>query len=492
MAHPILSIMKKTASFRSSLSTNHYPLSNLYWNAACFLAGAFIFGHSLAQTAQANTDSDRVVVMISVDGLGAYYLDDPKADMPTIRALAADGARATMMKASTPTVTWPNHTTLVTGVTPAKHGVLGNNYFDRQTRKKVTLISDPVYDKDEIVKVPTIYDLAKTAGLKTAGIRWPATRNAKTLDWTIPDVLTTNLLRKYTTPALFADCQKAGIDVFAGEPAEAGSGSPPPKPTDQTCTRVFNLILHEHHPHLALLHVIDVDHTEHLKGPKTPEAYAAVKVADDEVGQVWEELKRDYPERATLLVVSDHGFSPINRMILPNIILRKAGLIEPAGKKTASTSVQLVSQGGLEMVYVMDDAHRADLMERVKKAFQGVEGISKIVGPKEFEYYGIANPKDDPHAPDMILFAEEGCTFGDTAAGELPFIDKPERKGSHGHDPDLPDLHATFVAWGAGIKHGVKLGEIPNTDVAPTIAKLLGLSIPNPDGKVLKDVLAEK
>ena len=100
------------------------------------------------------TNTDRIVVMISVDGLAGYYLDDPKAEMPTIRALAAAGARATMMKASTPTVTWPNHTTLVTGVTPARHGVVGNNYFDRATGKKVTLISDPVYDKDQIVKGP--------------------------------------------------------------------------------------------------------------------------------------------------------------------------------------------------------------------------------------------------------------------------------------------------------------------------------------------------
>lgn len=453
-----------------------------------------MFHHLSASAAESEPSSDHIIAMISVDGLAAYYLDDPKAEMPTIRALAADGARASMMKASTPTVTWPNHTTLVTGVTPAKHGVLGNNYFNRQTRKKVTLISDPVYDKDEIVKVPTIYDLAKAAGLKTAGIRWPATRNAKTLDWAIPDVLNTNLLRKYTTPTLFADCEKAGIDIFAGD-AEPGSSSPPPKPTDETCTRVFNLILHEHRPQLAILHVIDVDHTEHLRGPKSPEAYAAVKAADDEVRQVWDELKRDYPGKATLFVVSDHGFSPIQHMVLPNVALRKAGIVEATvGKKGAavSGSLQIVTQGGSAFVYVLDEARRSEIIERIKKALQGLEGMSKIIGPEKFADYGVANPKDDPHAPDVILFAEEGCVFGDTAAGELPFIDKPERRGSHGHDPNLPDLHATFVAWGAGIKHGIKLGEISNVDVAPTIAKLLGFSIPNAQGKALQEVLAEK
>ena len=427
--------------------------------------------------------------MISVDGLAAYYLDDPKAEMPTIRALAAEGARASMMKASTPTVTWPNHTTLVTGVTPARHGVLGNNYFDRATGRKVTLISDPVYDKDEIVKVPTLYDLANAAGMKTTGIRWPATRNAKTLDWAIPDVINTNLLRKYTTPALLAECENAGIDIFAGDKTEPGSGSPPPKPTDETCVRVFNFILHQHRPSLALLHVIDVDHTEHLNGPKSPEAYEAVKIADTQVREVWDELKRDFPGKATLLVVSDHGFSPIKRMILPNVILRKAGLLETGPKKNATNSIQIVTQGGAALVYVLDNARRSEIVEKIKKALKGLDGVSKIVEPDHFKDYGVANPKDDPHAPDLLLFAQEGCNFGDTAAGELPFNDKPERKGSHGHDPSIPHLYATFVAWGAGIKPGTRIGQIQNTTVAPTIAKLLGFSIPNAEGKALDEIL---
>src|SRR5580765_2236331 len=176
------------------------------------LAGLWIlFCASTASLAFAADVPDRIVVMISVDGLAGYYLDDPKAEMPTIRALAAGGARASMMKASTPTVTWPNHTTLVTGVNPARHGVLGNNYFDRETGKGVRLISDPVYDKDQIVKVPTIYDLAKDKGLKTAAIRWPATRNASTLDWTIPDMATGKPTLTFTTPRLKEACERAGI-----------------------------------------------------------------------------------------------------------------------------------------------------------------------------------------------------------------------------------------------------------------------------------------
>jgi predicted AlkP superfamily pyrophosphatase or phosphodiesterase len=433
-----------------------------------------------------SVQSDRIVVMISVDGLAGYYLDDPKAEMPTIRALAAGGARASCMKASTPTVTWPNHTTLVTGVNPAKHGVVGNNYLDRATGKKVVLITDPVYDKDEIVKVPTIYDLAKAQGLKTAAIRWPATRNAKTLDWTIPDVASPELYKKYTTPALLSECEAAGLKIVKEEAAKGVDM----KPEDETCTRAFNLILKNDRPNLALLHLVNVDHTEHLKGPKSEDAYTAVKAADDQVREVWEELKRDYPGKATLFVVSDHGFSPINKILLPNVILRKVGLLDSA-KKNADGAVQMVPQGGAAFIYIKDEANRSEIIKRITKAFHGMEGVSKVVGPKESKDYGVADPKKDPHAPDMILFAEEGNAFGDTAAGDLPFEEKPERKGSHGHDPNLPDLHATFVAWGARIKEGVKLDEISNTSVAPTIAQLMGLKIPDADGKPLKKILAD-
>src|ERR1700733_11656874 len=139
-------------------------------HAVFIFAGLAVAAHFPAQAAP---ETDRVVAMISVDGLAAYYIDDPKADMPTLRQLAAEGARAESMKAVTPTVTWPNHTTLVTGDYPARHGVVGNNYYDREAGKKMVLISDPVFDKDQIVKVPTIYDAAKAAGMKTAAIRWP-------------------------------------------------------------------------------------------------------------------------------------------------------------------------------------------------------------------------------------------------------------------------------------------------------------------------------
>jgi hypothetical protein len=173
------------------------------------------------------------------------------------------------------------------------------------------------------------------------------------------------------------------------------------------------------------------------------------------------------------------------------VILKEMGLVETQGSKVTGGSVQIVPQGGSAMVYIIDDANRDSIVKQIKKAFAGVDGVASVISAEEFPAYGIANPRRDPHAPDMMLFAKMGYFFGDTAAGSIPTDTKPERKGSHGHDSNFPDLRAVFIACGAGIKPGVQLGDIDNKSVAPTVARLLGLEIPNAEGKPLADALAE-
>ncbi len=460
-------------------------LANAMMRRMFRVAVTVLIGLPAARSATA-ADTQRTVVMVSVDGLAAFYRDDPQAEMPTIRALADAGAWG-RMKASTPTVTWPNHTTLVTGVKPARHGVVGNDYYDRDQRRRVALILDPEFDKEQIIKVPTVYDVAKSKGLTTAAVRWPASRNAKSLDWQMPEVGSNELLHKYTTTAIIKECQAAGVWAD-GEPTSSG-GRDLYIVSDETATRVFKHILHSHRPNLALLHVIHVDHTEHVSGPRSPEAYAAIRAADEQVREIWELLKRDFAGQATLVIVSDHGFSPIEHTILPNVTLRDAGLVEVQDKNVTGGAVHVVVQGGSALVYVLDRPRRAEIVETIKRKFTGSTGIGKVVGPGQLHDHGVAEPTDDPHAPDMILFASEGYAFAETATGTAAMIDESKRRGTHGHDENLPNLHATFVAWGAGIKPGTQLGLFDNTDVAPTIAALLGLSMGETDGKPLAAAL---
>ncbi len=121
----------------------------------------------------------RHVVLVSVDGLAADYLDDPKADLPTLRMLRRIGASAGGMITTFPSVTWPAHTSLITGTRPRTHGILANTTYDRRTRQPVVYIGDPQLTKDQAIHAPTLYDAAHKSGLKTAAVIWPCTNGAR-------------------------------------------------------------------------------------------------------------------------------------------------------------------------------------------------------------------------------------------------------------------------------------------------------------------------
>jgi len=436
--------------------------------------------------------AERHVILISVDGLAADYLNDPKAHMPTIRRLAAEGAVAQGMLASFPTVTWPNHTTLVTGVEPGRHGVLGNSYFDRQKQEVVRLIPDPDFDKDQIVKVPTVYDVAHRAGLKTAAIIWPASRNAKTLDWTVPDCMTKELWDKYGTASWLDELRKEGIPVDMQETWCKGLGGGVQR--DWMYARMTAQVIRKHRPRLVLLHLIEVDHVQHDKGPRTPEAYWVCSYIDDRIRDVVEAVEAaGLRDRATFLIVSDHGFLPYTKSIFPNVLLKKEGLVRMEAEKIVERRAFVVTQGGAAYVYVLDRERRAELLDKLKALFRDLEGVQTVLEEREFAKVGLLLPSQDPRMPDLILTPKDGYTFNGNVVREKAvleaIIESGPLKGAHGHLPDDPRMHATFIASGSGIRAGARLGLVRSVDVAPTAARLLGLRMENVEGRVLESIL---
>lgn len=426
---------------------------------------------------------DHCVILISVDGLAGFYLDDPQADMPTIRGLAREGARAQGMICSFPTVTWPNHTTLVTGVPPARHGVIGNNYLDRETAKSVPLLPDPLFDKDEIVKVPTIYDVAHQAGLTTAGVIWPATRNARTLNWTVPDMGGDDAWTKYGTPSWIEELRAAKLPIekhgtWVKEPAGGVQ-------RDWLYARLAAHVLQEHSPNVLLVHLVELDHVEHRHGPRTPEAYWAVSYEDDRVRDIVEAARRSPKgDRTTIIVASDHGFFHIDKDIRPNVLLKK--LAPPSGDRPVARAV---SQGGGCMVYVLDPERKAELIPLLRDQFKGVEGIDAVFEADQFARLGQSTPSADPHSPDLWLAAKEGYSFTDADTGDDIVAPRATRGGTHGYLPGQPGLYGTLVMAGAGIRPGTNLGMVSNEDVAPTMAELLKIKLPGAEGRVLKEAL---
>ncbi len=430
----------------------------------------------------------RIVILVSLDGFAHFYFEDPRAHLPTLRRLAREGAVADRgMVCSFPTVTWPNHTTLVTGVPPARHGVLGNSVFDRQTGEPVQLLIDPVFDKAEIVKVPTVYDAAHAAGLKTAGVVWPATRNAKSLDWTVPDMGPQDLFEKYSSPAWLAELRSESlpIDLYGGwvKAKEGGARR------DWMFTRATASLLRRHAPNLVLLHLIETDHTQHESGPKGGDALWAVNTADDRLRDLVAAIEENgLRDRTTLIVTADHGFFATDHVIHANVKLRELGLVRVEGTKVTGKDAWSVSQGGAASIYVTDRARAGEIVPRIKQAFQELEGVEAVFEPKDYGKIGQATPDQDRFGADLWVAAREGYSFSGTATGnQVISVTRPN--GSHGFLPSHPGMHALFVAWGRGIKPGSRLGEIQNTEVAPTIAHLLGIELSSAEGHALAGML---
>lgn len=438
--------------------------------------------------ASAPREEVRHLVLISIDGLRGDTLEDPLAHVPTIRRLAREGATAAGLTCSFPSVTWTCHTTLVTGTHPARHGVIANNYFDRSTGKVVDLIPDPLFDKDEIVKAPTLYDLAHRAGLKTAAVIWPASRNAKTLHWTVPDVKTRELFLRYGTPEWLDELRAEGIPVDMQEVWCGRTGGGVPR--DWMYTRMSVQLIRKHRPNLLLLHLVEPDHAQHASGPRSPDAYWAASYADDRVRDVVEAIESEgLRDRTALFVLSDHGFAGYTRTIHPNVHLRKAGLLTMEAGKPASRQAYALPQGGACFLYVLDRDRREQILANLKSRFRTQEGIQAVFEERDFPGLGLPTPDRDPRMPDLILAAKEGYTFSDATTGDNLVTSSPTQKGSHGHLPDHPPLQGMLVAWGAGIRPGARLPVVHAVDVAPTAARLLGLRMEGVDGRALVEML---
>ncbi len=430
------------------------------------------------------------VVLVSVDGLAASYFDDSKAEMPTLRAIASQGARAKGMHAAFPTVTWPTHTTLVTGVHPARHGVLGNSVWDREKGRGVTYIGDPELTKDEAVKVPTLYDAVAASGGTAAGVIWPCTTGAKSLKFMIPDVGKIELFNRFTTPGFVDEAVAAGVDI--SKLGEWGWSKEHSNERDRLYARTASYLLTKHHINLVMVHLITPDGVEHANGPHTREAYQAVKDADLCIQEIWETLQQPaFEGNSAIFVVSDHGFAPYEKYIKPNVILKELGLVaSDRDDDVKDRKAWTVTQGGSAFVYALDDEHRSQHVATMKERFQKLEGISGIVTPAEYKMFGLPDPTTNSQSPDLVLLTQPGYSF--IASLEPPAItDTKGLKGSHGHDHRPDYMHATFVAAGIGIKPGVELETVRGIDVAPTIAHLMGVELKNVDGRVLDEIFTQ-
>jgi predicted AlkP superfamily pyrophosphatase or phosphodiesterase len=414
------------------------------------------------------------VVVISIDGFAAFYWTDERARLPHLRSLAERGAIATDMEAVFPTTTWPTHVSMVTGVSPKAHGVVANHILNRQTGTAEDLTGDPIYDAPALLRAPTVYDLAHRAGLRTAAVDWPATRNATTLDFNLPFFKDQRIFETQTSRAVWEELCALGYPMH-----RQGEWALLPKRfhKDEMVGRVAAHAIRRHEPALLLLHFLCVDSFQHLYGPRSPEAYWALEYVDGLIGRFLDSLPAPGLDETAVFVVSDHGFLESNREIRPNVRLRKLG---------AQREARFVMNHGAGALYRLD----TDLVgvDQLAREIATLEGVSGMWPASEYEALGLPAPVDHHQVADVMFEAAPGYSYGDAADGPDE-LGAPKYLGTHGQRPIYADNAAFFLAAGAGIRRGVPLGQIKSRDVAPTVAATLDLRMAAVEGAILTRAL---
>jgi predicted AlkP superfamily pyrophosphatase or phosphodiesterase len=413
------------------------------------------------------------VLMISVDGLKPEYVLDADAHglkIPFLRGLMRDGSYARGVIGVWPTVTYPSHTTLLTGLTPAQHGIYNNLEFDpRHT------YADSWYWYARQIRVPTLWHAAHAAGMSTASIGWPVSVGAADVDFLIPEYWRTFRPTADLDPsdADLMDALSRPEGMLGRMQARLGpymSGNDPSPPGDEIKTRFALDILRTQKPKFMTIHLSSLDLEQHFHGPFSGEANRQLEVIDAELEQLFAAARGNDP-RAIALVVSDHGFMPIIRQVNLMLPFLEANLIRGKGPWKA----QPWGAGGMAAVLFNRPAD-AKLEAQVRALLHTLQsdprnGIAAILERDAIRQHGAF-----PGAKFLVVMQPGYYVITDAIS---PLVsDIPGSRGSHGFSPEYPQMRASFFIAGEGIAHHRDLGLIDMRQIAPTVAQLLGVGLP--------------
>jgi len=394
------------------------------------------------------------------------------AKIPVLRRFLAEGAFADGVQGVVPTVTYPSHTTLVTGVWPAQHGIWANTTFDPLRKNQ-----EGWYWYAEDIRVPTLWDAAAHAGLVTASIQWPVTVGAR-VTWNIPEFWRAGtpedakLLRAASTPGLLAELESAlgpyprGLDI--GD--------------DEARGRFAIRLLETKRPGLLTLHLLALDHIEHETGPFSAESMGVLERLDTVVGAIRDAALRLAPGRAWIAVVSDHGFARTQTQLNLVVAFRDAGLITVDGAgKIADWKAMPWSAGGSAAIVLKDPTDAATLA-KVRAlldtlARDPANGVDRVLDADALHQRG-----GFPSAS-FLVGMKPGARIVTGLSG--PVTAPSTQAGTHGQLPDVSELRAAFFLVGPGVPGARALGLIDMRDIAPTLAHRLGLALPSAQGRDL-------
>jgi alkaline phosphatase D len=367
------------------------------------------------------------VILVSLDGFRYSYVTQYSAT--TLERLAIEGASAPEgMIPSFPSVTFPNHFSIITGLYPEHHGIVENSFYD-PVRKQTYAMNklQAVTDGSWYSGVP-LWVLAEKQGMRSACFFWP------TSDAEIDGM----------RPTFYLHYDGSIPDQQRIEQVIAWLKLPP---ADR--------------PHFITLYYSEPDHSGHKFGPDSEQTADAVHHVDALVGTLVADLKTvDLP--VDVIVVSDHGMATV-----------EANWIDLDHYADLS---QFQTDGAL--LYPNDEAAAAKAFEQLRGASDTFEVYRQADVPAYLHYNSnprIGDPVIIPSGPYMIR----------AHASESPEITQPALKGEHGYDPSkMKSMRAIFYAVGPDIRPGAKVAPFENVDVYPFVARILGLEIGPVDGNL--------
>ncbi len=418
--------------------------------------------------------SSRLVVL-SADGMRPDFYRRPEKlnlKIPNLRELVQEGASADAVESIYPSITYPAHATLVTGVRPRAHGI-----YSHLASRDPTEAARAWHWFAKAIRVPTLWDAARAAGLKTAAISWPVSAGAS-IDYNIPEIWDPTApdphrdfqtVAGHSTPALIEKL----LGVLGPLIAEVLKPRDKPDRTAATPDRLraeAAVYLWRHlRPDLLLVHFVYYDQLAHRYGPLAGEALSALEQTDQEIGRLREAVAGDDP--VTLIILSDHGFVPVEKEAAPQVILAEEGLFDaPQAGTPKLRRLGAIHAGGSFAIYWLEtpQPEERNSLERSVERLCATGAVAEVLDRKKLEALGA-----DPDA-ELVLDAAPGYYFSDRFEGPVVRPSLKDR-GTHGHRPSLPGLEASFIAVGRDIPPGKNLGRIRLTQVAPTLARRLGL-----------------
>ncbi|MEJ7644923.1 MAG: ectonucleotide pyrophosphatase/phosphodiesterase [Chryseolinea sp.] len=444
----------------------------------CFIGACLVMMALSSSLAQ----KSKYVVMISIDGLRPEFYKDHSWPAPNIQALAQNGVYADGVRGVFPTVTYPSHTTILTGALPAKHGIYYNMPFEPEGQ------TGKWYWEESEIKVTTLWDACKQKGMKTGNVHWPASVGAP-IDFNIPEVWPTKKdgndrlgpMRKHSSPAtLFEEIEKNATGKLDGTRLDSDYLL-----MDENLGRMASYIIETYKPQFTTVHLVCLDHFAHNDGRDSENVRKALAGVDNAIGRIIESVHRvGIKDSTSFLIVGDHGFVDIHTTLAPNVWLEKAGLIE-AAENRGKWKAAFHSSGGSAFLHlkVKDDVKTLQQVQAIlQKLSDNDKKLFRIVTSEEMKKIGA-----DPTVM-LAITPIEGVTI--SAAADGPAV-RAGKGGTHGFYPDFKNIQTGFIGSGAGFQKGKVIPMMGLEDIAPLISALLDLSFVSPDGILFPGLLKE-